>query len=53
MIAVNENVVTSFNEYSALLMQIEPGQTVNLTIMRQVQEEYKEMNFAIELKERR
>ena len=53
VIAVNENVVTSFNEYSALLMQIEPGQTVNLTIMRQAQEEYKEMNFAIELKERR
>lgn len=53
VVAVNENVVTSFNEYSALLMQIEPGQTVNLTVMRQVQAEYKEMNFSIELKERR
>lgn len=51
--AVNDNVVTSFSDYSALLMQIEPGQMVNLTVMRQSQEEYKEMNFAIEIEERR
>lgn len=50
--AVNDNVVTSFSDYSALLMQIEPGQMVNLTVMRQSQEEYKEMNFAIEIEER-
>ena len=34
-------------------MQMEPGQTVNLTVMRQAQTEYKEMNFSIELEERR
>lgn len=51
--AVNDNVVTGFSDYSALLMQIEPGQTVNLTVMRQAQTEYKEMNFTIEIKERR
>lgn len=51
--AVNDNVVTSFSDYSALLMQIEPGQMVNLTVMRQSQAEYKEMNFAIEIEERR
>ena len=51
--AVDENVVTSFNDYSALLMQMEPGQTVRLTMMRQAQTEYKEMSFTIELEERR
>lgn len=51
--AVNDNVVTGFSDYSALLMQIEPGQTVKLTVMRQAQTEYKEMNFTIELGERR
>lgn len=51
--AVNEKVVTGFNDYSSILLQIEPGQTVKLTVMRQVQEEYKEMEFSIELEERR
>jgi len=51
--AVNDNIITGFSDYSALLMQIEPGQTVKLTIMRQAQAEYKEMNFTMELKERR
>lgn len=53
VIAMNDSVITRFNDYSTLLMQMEPGQTVNLTVMRQAQEEYKEMNFSIELKERR
>ena len=51
--AVDDNVVTVFNEYSNILLQIEPGQTVNLTVMRQVQTEYKEMNFSIVLEESR
>ncbi|MCM1063193.1 MAG: S1C family serine protease [Eubacterium sp.] len=51
--AVNDGIVTNFNDYSNLLMQAEPGQTVTLTVMRQAQEEYKEMNFTIALKERR
>lgn len=51
--AMNDNVITSFNDYSSLLMQIEPGQTVRLTVMRQAQTEYKEMNFTIELEEHR
>jgi len=50
--AMNDNIITSFNDYSSLLMQIEPGQTVSLTVMRQAQTEYKEMIFTIELKER-
>lgn len=51
--AVNDNIITSFNDYSALLMQAEPGQTVSLTVMRQAQAEYKEMIFTIELEERK
>ena len=49
---INDNIITSFSEYSNLLMQIEPGQTVRLTVMRQAQTEYREMNFTIELGER-
>ena len=30
-------------------MDLEPGQTVEVTVMRQAQEEYKEMKFNIEL----
>lgn len=51
--AVDDNTITGFNDYSALLMQMNPGQTVMLTVMRQAQTEYKEMHFTIELTERR
>lgn len=51
--AVDDNTITGFNDYSALLMQMNPGQTVMLTVMRQAQTEYKEMQFTIELTERR
>lgn len=40
--------VTSFSDYSSFLMQLEPGQTVQLTVMRQAQNEYKEMKFSVE-----
>jgi len=48
---VNDEPIISFNEYTNFLMQKTPGETVNLTVMRQSQEEYKEMNFSIELGE--
>lgn len=51
--AINDNIITSFNDYSTLLMQAEPEQTVTLTVMRQAQAEYKEMIFTIELEERK
>lgn len=41
--------VTLFSDYTTILMQMEPGQTVKLTVMRQAQNEYKEMNLSIEL----
>lgn len=47
--ALDDNAVTSFNVYSNLLMQMEPEQVVTVIVMRQAQEEYKEMEFSIEL----
>lgn len=43
--------VSLFSDYSTILMQLEPGQTVDLTVMRQSQNEYKEMKFSVEVKE--
>lgn len=51
IVAMNGSNVMNFSEYSTLLMQMEAGQTVNITVMRQVQEEYKEMPFTITLGE--
>ena len=51
IIAMGEDNVMNFSEYSNLLMQVEAGQTVNITLMRQVQDEYKEMSFTITLGE--
>lgn len=49
IIAVGEKTVNSFNEYSNALMALEPGETVDVTVMRQAQEEYRSMEFNIEL----
>lgn len=49
--AVNGKAVISFSDYSSLLMQMKPGETAELTIMRQSQTEYKEIDFSIELGE--
>lgn len=48
IIAMNDSTVQSFGTYSMLLMRQQPGDTVTLTVMRQAQEEYKEMSFSIE-----
>ncbi len=47
--ALDDKTVVNFNGYSNILMEMEPGQTVTVTVMRQSQEEYKEMQFSIEL----
>lgn len=49
IVGMNETNISSFNEYSNALMEMEPGQTVEVTVMRRAQEEYKEMKFNIEL----
>ncbi len=45
---INDRDVTIFQDYTSALMLFEPGQTVTVTVMRQSQEEYKEMEFTIE-----
>lgn len=49
IIAIGQKSVSSFMEYSNALMDLEPGERVEVTIMRQAQEEYREMKFEIEL----
>lgn len=48
---VSDREVAGFYDYTNALMLFEPGQTVDITIMRQSQEEYKEMSFTIEVGE--
>lgn len=47
--AMDDSALQSFSAYSTALMQKQPGQTVKLTVMRQAQNEYREMSFSIEL----
>lgn len=51
IIALDDAAISNFNNYSNALLEMEPGRTVNVKIMRQAQEEYKEMSFSIELGE--
>jgi serine protease Do len=48
---MNGKTVIQFSDYTSILMQMEPGQMAELTVMRQSQNEYKEMEFSIELGE--
>lgn len=48
---MDDTTIVSFGSYSNTLMSMVPGQTVAVTVKRQVQEEYKEMSFSIELGE--
>lgn len=41
--------ISLFSDYSSVLMQLEPGEIVKITVMRQAQSTYKEMQFSIEL----
>lgn len=51
IVGINERSIGSFTEYTNVLLQLSPGDTVELTVMRKAQEEYKEMKFSIELGE--
>ena len=44
-----ERMIVSFDEYTNSLLSMKPGDSVELTIMRQSQQEYKEMKFDITL----
>ena len=49
MTKFGERVIVSFDEYTNSLLSMKPGDSVELTIMRQAQQEYKEMKFNITL----
>lgn len=49
--SVDGRAIGTFNNYSNSLMQLEPGHTIELKIMRLVRNEYKEMIFNVVLGE--
>lgn len=51
IVGINEDTVMNFSEYTSLLMELEAGEAVEITVMRQAQEAYKEMGFKITLGE--
>lgn len=50
IVNINGRNIGKFGEYTNILMGMEPGTTVELTVMRKSQEEYKEINFSMEAK---
>ncbi|MBQ2803421.1 MAG: serine protease [Lachnospiraceae bacterium] len=52
LVMLNEQDIVSFGEYIDLLMQLEVGETVEVVVMRQAYNEYKEMTFHIVLGEK-
>ena len=51
IVKMGDQSVQNFSEYITELMQMEAGQTVDITLMRQAQEEYKELTLNITLGE--
>ena len=51
IVKMGNQSVQNFSGYITVLMQMEVGQTVDITLMRQAQEEYKEMTLNITLGE--
>ena len=49
IVAIDDRTIVNFGEYSTVLLQMEAGDQVNIQIMRQAQNEYREMNFSIVL----
>lgn len=49
--SLNGNSTLSFSSYCTQLIQLDPGQTVQMTVRRQSQGEYREMMFTITLGE--
>lgn len=49
LVQMNERSILSLNEYIRVLMDMQVGDTVEITVMRLSQDEYKEMKFQIVL----
>lgn len=46
--SINDRTISTFSEYTNIVLQLMPGNSVNLTVMRRSQEGYKEMKFSLE-----
>ena len=53
LVKVDEKIIIKYSEYTAYLMQKKVGDTVKVSVMRQVQDEYKQMEFEVVLEEAR
>ncbi len=51
IISIGGKEISGFSDYTNVLMLFEPGQNINVVIMRQSQDEYKEMSFNMEVGE--
>lgn len=51
IVGMNDKIITTFSNYSNALMQMEPGQTVDVKILRMAQNEYREVHFNVVLDE--
>jgi serine protease Do len=51
IVGIGADSVANFSEYTAALMKREPGENVQVTVLRRSQEEYKEMEFEMVLGE--
>ena len=47
LVAVGDRNIQSFGEYAAAVTQLKVGEKVEITIMRQVQDDYKEVKFEV------
>lgn len=47
LVAVGDRSIQSFGEYAAAVTQLKVGETVEITVMRQVQDDYKEVKFEV------
>ncbi len=51
LVRIDEKIIIKYSEYTSYLMQKKVEDTVKVTVMRQVQDEYKQMEFEIVLGE--
>jgi len=51
IVGMDDKIITSFSNYSNALMQMEPGQSVDVKVMRMSQNEYKEVSMYVVLEE--
>lgn len=51
LVAIDDKNITGYGEYTSVLMELHAGDTVELTIMRQAQEQYREMKLQVTLGE--